>query len=127
MTENRKPPAFTRAFNKVAVRAAGSPLMPMWGKVEHRGRTSGRVYRTPVAIIAGPDCFYIGLPWGRGTDWVKNLQAAHGGTVAWKGRRYTVADPTFVSRQEVLPSLGRVQRTMLERWKLEDFVRLAHD
>lgn len=127
MSEARKPPAIAQGFNKVAIRAAGSRLMPMWAKVEHRGRTSGKPYSTPVSTMAGPGCFYVGLPWGRGTDWVRNLQAANGGTVVWRGRRYAVTSPSFVSKEEVLPAVGRIQRTMLERWKLEDFLRLEHD
>lgn len=52
--------------------------MPVWAVVQHRGRKSGKEYSTPVAVLTTPDAFSIGLPWGKGTDWVRNLRAAGG-------------------------------------------------
>lgn len=127
MSKSRHPPAFTRVFNKLAVRVSGSRFAPMWAKVEHRGRTSGRTYRTPVTVIPGDGVFYVTLPWGRGTDWVKNLRAAGGGTVSWKGRRYAVTNPVFVEPAEALPHFNAVQRRMVERFRPADFLRLEHD
>lgn len=123
--ERRTPPRAAKSFNKVAVRAAGHRLVPVWAVVEHRGRRSGTPYRTPVAVIPAPDAFYVGLPWGRGTDWVRNLRAAGGGTVVWKGRRYAVGDPTFVEKAEVLDAAGALQRRVLARTGLSEFLRLS--
>lgn len=123
-TERRRPPRATQYFNKLAVHLAGRRVAPMWALVEHTGRTSGRTYRTPVAVIAAPGVFYVGLPWGRSSDWVRNLRAAGGGTVRWRGTPYTVSDPTFVDRDEVLAAARTPQRQMMSRWPLEDFLRL---
>ena len=121
----KRPPAAARRFNRFAVKAAGTRFFPVWAAVEHRGRTSGRTYTTPVAIAASTtDALYIGLPWGPGTDWVRNLQAAGGGTVRWKGASYAVTEPTLVSGEEPLAAAKSIRRRMLSRWKLDHFLRL---
>ncbi len=121
----KRPPAAARRFNRVAVKAAGSRFFPVWAAVEHCGRRSGQTYTTPVAIAAStPDSLYIALPWGASTDWVRNLQAAGGGTVRWKGVSYAVTDPTIVGGGEALAAAKAIQRWMLSRWKLDHFLRL---
>lgn len=108
------------------MRAAGSRIIPVWAAVEHRGRKSGHPYTTPVAIAAStPDHLYIGLPWGPGTDWVRNLQEAGGGVVRWKGATYAVGEPTVVGREEPLSLAAPIRRLVLSRWKLEHFLRLT--
>ena len=124
-TNAKRPPAAAKRFNRVAVKAAGSRFLPIWAAVEHRGRKSGQTYTTPVAIAAStPDSLYIGLPWGPGTDWVRNLQVAGGGKVRWKGASYAVTEPTVVGAEEPLAAARALQRRMLSRWKLEHFLRL---
>jgi deazaflavin-dependent oxidoreductase (nitroreductase family) len=121
----RRPPAAARRFNQVAVKAAGTRFFPLWAAVAHRGRTSGRTYTTPVAIAAStPDAVYIALPWGPGTDWVRNLQAAGGGTVRWKGASYAATEPTVVGGEEPLAAAKGIRRRMLSRWKMDQFLRL---
>src|SRR5919198_236048 len=77
--------ALARAVNPVLVRLAGAGLIPLWGLVRHRGRRSGRVYATPVAVLRTDDGFLIPLPFGEGTDWARNLLSAGGGVLRWKG------------------------------------------
>jgi deazaflavin-dependent oxidoreductase (nitroreductase family) len=125
MTNDRKRPGqATRAFNRFARRVAGRRAMPVWALVHHVGRVSGQAYTTPVAVLASPDAFYVALPWGRDTDWVRNLRAAGGGTIMWKGRTYDVSEPTFVERAEVLSIADPFRRQALKRWALTDFLRV---
>jgi deazaflavin-dependent oxidoreductase (nitroreductase family) len=127
-TGAKRPHAAARRFNQVAVKAAGSRFLSVWAAVEHRGRRSGRTYTTPVAIAAAtPDSLYIALPWGPGTDWVRNLQAAGGGRVRWKGVSYAVTEPTMVGSAEPLAAAKTLRRLVLSRWKLEHFLRLHRD
>lgn len=121
----KRPPPAARRFNQVAVKVAGWRWFPLWAAVEHRGRRSGRPYTTPVAVAASTaEVLYIGLPWGPGTDWVRNLQAAGGGTVRWKGKSYAVTEPTIVGPEESLAAAKTLQRQMLSRWQLKHFLRL---
>ena len=125
MTNDRKRPGqATRTFNRFARRVAGTRAMPVWALVHHVGRTSGKAYATPVAVVPSPDAFYVALPWGRDTDWVRNLLAAGGGTMAWKGTTYDVSEPTFVEKAEVLSAADSFRRQMLKRWSLSDFLRV---
>lgn len=124
MTDRKRPPRATRAFNRLAVRLAGTRAMPVWAVVHHVGRRSGTTYRTPIAVIPATGVFYVGLPWGRETDWVRNLRAAGGGTMVWRGRAYTVSDPTFVDKSEVLRVARLPQRELLKRWGMDDFLRV---
>ncbi|GHE83865.1 hypothetical protein GCM10017786_13900 [Amycolatopsis deserti] len=124
-TRTRRPPAFAQAFNKIAARLAGRRLVPLWALVQHRGRKSGRAYRTPIAIVGSTaDSVYIGLPWGRHTDWVRNLHAG-GGTLVWKGRTFAVTEPAFAGKDEVLAGTSGLRRQLARRWPLQDYLRLT--
>ncbi|EAP98474.1 hypothetical protein JNB_15958 [Janibacter sp. HTCC2649] len=109
------PPAGAKYFNKLAVQVAGRRFVPVWAVVRHRGRKSGKEYSTPVAVLTTPDAFIIGLPWGKGTDWVRNLRAAGGGTVHWQGRDEAVTDPVFVGAEVALAAAPAVLRPALKR------------
>ena len=41
--------------------------------VHHVGRTTGRVYETPIGAVPTDDGFVIALPYGSNTDWLKNV------------------------------------------------------
>ena len=44
----------------------------------HRGRRSGRLYRTPVEVLAtgpDPDSVVVSPMWGRRSDWYRNVLA----------------------------------------------------
>ncbi|HEY3482570.1 MAG TPA: nitroreductase family deazaflavin-dependent oxidoreductase, partial [Streptomyces sp.] len=43
------------------------PLMPGFGAVYHKGRKSGREYRTPVKVFRKNDHFVLSLPYGSGS------------------------------------------------------------
>ena len=120
------PPAAARQFNRLAVRLAGHRLFPLWAVVHHRGRSSGKDYTTPVAVMATPTTFVIALPWGRGTDWVRNLRAANGCTIRWKGREFTCTDPTFVGKEVALAAARGLTRRAVERREVAGgFLQLA--
>lgn len=124
MKNGKRPPPGTRAFNKLAVRVAGTRFAPTWAVIEHRGRRSGKPYRTPVEIVAATnEALYVALAWGPNTDWMRNMRAANGGTVRWKGRSTTVSGPVVVDRDEVFALAGPVSRFALSRMKMEEFVK----
>ena len=70
------PPAAAKQCNKVALLLAGRRFVPLWAALHHRGRRSGKAYVVPVAVTPTDTTFLIALPWGRGTDWVRNVRAA---------------------------------------------------
>ena len=49
--------------------------------VVHKGRKSGREFRTPINVFRTKDGFIVGLTYGPDADWVKNVLAAGGCTL----------------------------------------------
>jgi deazaflavin-dependent oxidoreductase (nitroreductase family) len=95
-------PVVQRAFEPVAKALAGTRWMPLWAVVHHRGRRSGTAFQTPIAIVpAGdPGLILISLPWGRDTNWARNVVAAGGATLTWRGRDIRLVDPRIVDGAE---------------------------
>jgi deazaflavin-dependent oxidoreductase (nitroreductase family) len=111
----RKPPRAAKQFNKVAVRLAGRRLLPLWARLRHRGRKSGREYAIPVAVIPTGTTFVIALPWGRETDWVRNVRAAGDCVIRWKGVDYRCTDPTFVDQDVAAAAAHGLTRRVVRR------------
>jgi len=103
---------------------AGKHWNPIFGVVEHRGRKSGRVYRTPVAARRRGDGFIIALAFGAQVDWYRNLVAAGGGTIHWRGGVYSVTAPERVDAATVLPTFDPVQRLLLRIAGIDGYVQV---
>ena len=58
--------------------------------LEVRGRASGQRRSTPVVIATVEGKRYLVSMLGPGSDWVKNVEAAHGDAVLRQGRRRPV-------------------------------------
>jgi len=58
--------------------------------LEVRGRASGQRRSTPVVIATVEGQRYLVSMLGPGSDWVKNVEAAHGDAVLRQGRRRPV-------------------------------------
>ena len=58
--------------------------------LEVRGRTSGRTRANPIVIATVEGKDYLGSMLGQQSDWVKNVEAAHGDAVIRQGRRRRV-------------------------------------
>ena len=97
-----------RATNVVARRVAG--WAPGWGIVVHRGRRSGRVYRTPVNVFRRGNGYVIALTYGPEADWVQNVLAAGGCELRTGGRRVRLTEPRIVhdARRRGMPGPVRV-------------------
>ena len=111
----REPPRAAKQFNKVAVRLAGRRFLPLWALLRHRGRKSGKGYAIPVAPIPTDTTFVIALPWGRETDWVRNVRAAGGCSIRWKGVEYDCTDPTFVDQEVAAATARGLTRRVVRR------------
>lgn len=86
---------FNRAVtNRITRRFAGRA--PGFGIAIHRGRTSGRLYRTPVNVFKVPEGFLIALTYGRNSDWVRNVLAAGGCELETRGMIYRLSAPVVV-------------------------------
>ncbi|MBS9371998.1 nitroreductase family deazaflavin-dependent oxidoreductase [Rhodococcus sp. B50] len=72
-------------------------LLPGTAVVEHRGRRSGRIFRTPVLLFEAGDDLRIALTYGADTDWVRNVCAAGGAVVHTRGKAVPVTAPRLGS------------------------------
>ena len=81
--------------NPYQMRSAGTPGA-MASVIEHRGRVSGRAYRTPVEAVTTEDGFAIATVYGRRTDWLKNVLASGSATIVIEGHAHAVERPEIV-------------------------------
>jgi deazaflavin-dependent oxidoreductase (nitroreductase family) len=88
----------TARFNKrVTNRIQGlyAWLLPPWAVVLHRGRRSGRHYRTPLLAFRRERTVVVALLYGEESDWLRNLRAG-GGHMVRAGRTFAVSPPEVV-------------------------------
>lgn len=103
MNDSRRPPRWAvRASEPIARALAGRRWVPVWAIIHHRGRQSGTEYATPIARVPtmSSDVFLIGLPWGAKTNWARNVLAADGATITWKGRELNATAPRLIDAKE---------------------------
>jgi deazaflavin-dependent oxidoreductase (nitroreductase family) len=72
-------------------------VLPGVAIVKHRGRTSGSAYETLVSAKRTGDLLSIGLMHGK-TNWVKNVLAAGGATVHFRGADVRITNPRVVPK-----------------------------
>lgn len=131
MTETAKRPSTFHAVTRALARASvtfmkplsGRRLLPLWGSIHYRGRRTGRDLSTTVQVRSTPSSFVIALPWGAGTQWVKNVRAAGTCTVTWRGRDYRADTPEILGLDEATAFRGW-ERTLLRIGKVNQFLRL---
>jgi len=116
--------SLTPIFNPLAMPLAASGLIPVWGVVRHTGRKSGRAFATPVALAASDETFFVPLPWGDRTDWCRNVLAAKGGAIRYRGHEYPVREPVVVTEADASPAFPAPLRPMLRLIGAKKFLRL---
>jgi deazaflavin-dependent oxidoreductase (nitroreductase family) len=102
---SRRVARFNRSVNN-PIQRRYAWLLPPWAIVVHRGRRSGRVYRTPVNAYRRGRTLAIVVLYGEESDWVRNLLAG-GGEVVRAGRTYELLDPRLVQPRDA-PEISRV-------------------
>jgi deazaflavin-dependent oxidoreductase (nitroreductase family) len=91
-----KLPRTVARFNKRVnnpIQLSWAWLLPPWAVVIHRGRKSGREYRTPLVAFRSGDRLLVSVLYGSESDWVRNLLAAEGGEIVRLGRTYRLLEP----------------------------------
>ncbi|GGI45783.1 deazaflavin-dependent oxidoreductase (nitroreductase family) [Agromyces flavus] len=78
-----------RTLNPLTLRMARRGAGP-FALVRHTGRKSGRTFETPLILARVPGGFVAELTYGPEVNWYRNLVAAGGGTVVWKGRPFEI-------------------------------------
>jgi deazaflavin-dependent oxidoreductase (nitroreductase family) len=84
----------TRFVNPVTRLFAGRA--PGFGVLTYRGRTSGRMYNTPINVFHRGDDYIFVLTYGSDAEWVKNVLAAGGCRILTRGRNVTLTRPEVI-------------------------------
>jgi deazaflavin-dependent oxidoreductase (nitroreductase family) len=104
---------------------AGRRIFPLWAVVHHIGRKTGRELTVPVAVRATPELFVVVLPWGPGTNWARNVLAAGGCVVRWKGADHRTQRPELVGQSQARAYYSRFEWTVTQRvFRAESFLLL---
>jgi deazaflavin-dependent oxidoreductase (nitroreductase family) len=104
---------------------AGKRWNPVFSVVHHTGRRSGKTFETPVAARRVADGFVLALAFGTGANWYRNLAAAHGGVIRWRGVDYPVGAPEKISAEMALPAFLPVQRAGLRAADIDGYIHVA--
>lgn len=111
-----------RVLNPIMRTFAGR--VPPLAILIHRGRTSGRTYRIPMMVFPAGDGFVIALTYGRGTDWERNVFAAGGCGLVYRGREHMLLEPVLITAREASVHLPTAVRGMLSLLGVNQFIRL---
>lgn len=71
--------------------------LPGFGLVTHRGRKTGRTYRTPINVFRRGDTYLFFLTYGADAQWVKNIRAAGSCSLETRGRVVNLVDPELIT------------------------------
>lgn len=111
----------TRYLNPLTRTFAG--WMPGFAILTHRGRTSGRTYRTPINVWRRGDRYVFFLTYGPDVQWVKNVMASGTASIHTRGHDIRLVEPQLIHdpRRHLAPApIRAVGRLIQATW----FVRM---
>ena len=117
MELSRRVARFNKALNN-PVQGLYAWALPPWAVLLHRGRRSGRSYRTPVLAFRRDRTLIVALLYGEQSDWLRNMQN-DGGRVVRMGRTYEVSAPRVVDTNAAT-ALSRLSPTARAYCRLAD-------
>jgi deazaflavin-dependent oxidoreductase (nitroreductase family) len=123
-------PYFMRGVNRVFTNpllGTVAWLLPPLAIVHHKGRNSGRAYRTPVVAFRTGTGFVVPMTYGRDVDWARNLIKARGGEVVRLGQRDLVRNPRIVGGAAAYRYLPAGVRAALRAASLPGYMLLDLD
>jgi len=120
MKLSRRVARFNRSINN-RVQGVYAWILPPWSVILHRGRRSGREYRTPVLAFRRGRVLIVALLYGTESDWLRNVRAAGGGRVVRAGRTYEAGPPRVVETSAAASELGKLSPPARRYCRLADY------
>lgn len=112
-------------------RRVTNPIQRLWagwapsmGVLEHVGRRSGRLYRTPLMVFSTDEGVAVLLTYGPDRDWLKNIMAAGGGRMRRHGHGFAVTEPRVLGRAEAAEHVTGIGRLAFARLPFDSAVLL---
>ena len=122
--ENKRLRTFVKHFVNPVLRNAARSSHGPFALLRHVGRRSGKTYEIPIMVWRVADGFVIVLTYGSHVDWLRNLQAASGGSLRWHKQEYTLQKPAFIDAQTAEPALPALIRNVLRMRGVHEFVKI---
>jgi deazaflavin-dependent oxidoreductase (nitroreductase family) len=122
-------PRSVARFNRRVTNHILGPLaryLPGFGVVTHRGRRSGRLYRTPVNVFRRRGSVVVALTYGPDSDWVRNVFAAGECVLETRGRALHLSRPRLI-HDETGSLVPRPLRPIGAIGRVADFLELSLD
>jgi deazaflavin-dependent oxidoreductase (nitroreductase family) len=113
-----------RFVNPVVLLIAGRRWNPVVGILHHRGRRSGRAYATPLGMRPLGDTFVIPRTFGEDAAWYRNVLAAGGCVVTYRGTDYTLVEPEVIDYAAAAPAFPRYERLQFRLIGINQYLRL---
>jgi deazaflavin-dependent oxidoreductase (nitroreductase family) len=114
---------FTRVMRPLALRSAGKEGSGT-SVVRHTGRRSGQIYETPVIAARHDDHFLIALPYGKRTDWLKNVLSKGSAVIVTSGHTYEVERPEVIPMAEATAYFRPKEQRMHRQFHVESALRV---
>ena len=93
-------------------------------ELEHVGRTSGAVYRTPLMAFRSGRTVTIALTYGPDVDWLRNVRAAEGCRLHLGGHLLRLGPPRRLATEKGLRRMPLGAKKILPLTGTRDFVEL---
>ncbi len=115
-------PFTTGVFNRFSRHFAA--WLPAFGLVEHRGRKSGKMYRTPLNVFRDGSDWIFALTYGSDVDWVKNVLGSGEATLIKRRSATPLRSPQLFidERRSVMPF---PVRQFLGLLRVSEFLRMT--
>ncbi len=107
---SRRVARFNRRINN-PIQRQYAWVLPPWVILVHRGRKSGKTYRTPVNAFKQGDQLAVVVLYGERSDWVQNVLAGQARVVR-AGRTHDLLEPRLVDPADPGVELPRAARRM---------------
>ena len=108
----------TQVMRPIAMRSAGK-VGSSTAVVHHVGRRSGKSYETPVVAVEHEDCFLVALPYGKRTDWLRNVLSTDKAAIMTGGQSHAVDRPEVISISEATLSFRPKEQRLHRRFGVE--------
>ena len=113
-----------RFVNPVVTLIAGRRWMPIVGILHHTGRRSGRAYATPLGMRSLGDTFVMPRTFGEDAAWYRNVLAAGGCTVTYRGKDYALVEPEVIDYAAAASAFPRYERLQFRLVGINEYLRL---
>jgi deazaflavin-dependent oxidoreductase (nitroreductase family) len=107
-----------RVFNRWTMGRNASPVLI------HRGRNSGRMFRTPLDATPVEGGYVFFVIYGRRSDWVRNVLAAGTAQLAIDGETIGLTNPRMIQKADARPLLPAGTSEPPDFLKVSEYLRM---